>query len=135
MKDDTSNWKPKKELKMTRICPHCGDQYGLWRERCPSCGTHNERRAAAVADERVPSITRPARVKKERKAKPDPCIMCHRRVKGKRIKGTKLRESPPRCPHCDEPIHKECLRLHATSCAEFQVSRDEAIKKLEGATA
>lgn len=108
-----------KELKMTRVCPTCGHQYGLWRYRCEACGADNEMREAAVA---APE-TKPQRRKKEHA---DACIECRRRVRG--------RSASNRCSYCDEPIHRECQRLHVASCQRFQAERERAIQRLEGRT-
>ena len=93
MKDET--------LKVTKFCEVCQYQYGLFRPQCSACGAKNH------TVESTPQ--KRAAVKGERQRKPGECIFCRRR-KAKDV-----------CPHCDEPIHHNCLGLHAKPCAEFQV--------------
>lgn len=100
-----------RELKMTTVCKTCSHQYGVWRDRCPTCGTSTPR--AVVETFNAPR--RVARAKQERKRSPHECILC--RTRGARHE---------RCPHCNEAIHKGCLRLHVAPCALFQEERRAA---------
>lgn len=105
------------ELKVTKICEMCGGQYGLWRVRCPACGTANKHHEAAT------SAPRPTLSRKVQTRTSDECIFCQTRIRRKQ-RGKK-------CPHCDEPIHPNCLALHEAPCEAFQVERLAAIKRLE----
>ena len=103
-----------RELKMTKVCEMCGDQYGLWRYQCPSCGTHNADREKAVA---APVQPPRATLREHVRAK-NACIFCF---------GRKAKD---KCPHCDEPIHRTCRGLHEPRCAAFQVERKAAEARL-----
>lgn len=109
-----------RELKVTLICKCCGNQYGKFRHRCPACGTHTP--ASQLETFNTPRAVQaaPAKPRKAREQKPkkNECILCRRA-------GAKAQ-----CPHCNERIHPGCLSLHATDCATFQVTRDQAIKTL-----
>lgn len=110
-----------RELKVTRICPKCGDQYGLWRERCPACGEYNERRAAAIAaPERPARVVTKHAIKQRTSSSVPHCIFCQRR-------GPK-----ETCPHCSEPIHRNCRGLHCNDCEQFQRECAAAATQLEG---
>ncbi len=97
-------------MAMIRKC-ECGNEYGLWRPRCPACGTTNERQRDATAPPE-PTFVRAERTPKR------PCIVC-------RNGGAK-----DRCPHCEELIHKNCKGMHVIACAEFQRLRAIEIAKL-----
>lgn len=97
-------------MKMTKFCEVCGDQYGLWRHQCPACGTHNKDREAACA---APVTTK----RRERERTKGGCIFCQ---------APKAKE---KCPHCDEPIHRNCLHFHEEACKVFQVERLAAMKE------
>jgi len=103
-----------KPLTMTVVCRICGDQFGMWRTHCPACGAH-----APAIPARVLAETKSRRHPlAQRRPKADECTLC-RRTKAKL-----------RCPHCNELIHKECLRLHRADCLTFQMEREIEIKKL-----
>lgn len=112
---------------MTTTC-ECGNVYGLWRTQCPACGTHNAKRAAAM--ERKEKEERKVRAARPREPRKNECVLCRKRVKGKRIKGTKLREAPERCPHCDECCHPACQKLHGPTCQQFQIERNAELARL-----
>lgn len=102
-----------KELKVTKLCEVCSNQYGLWRAQCPACGTKNVQQAAAIGAKPKPTLAR-----KVRDRGPDECIFCYRR------------KAKEKCPHCDEPIHRVCRGLHEAPCAAFQVERKKAMEAL-----
>lgn len=112
-----------KELKMTKVCETCQDQYGLWRHHCPCCGTANKDREKACAAP-TKSAARPGRATiRERVEAKGGCIFCH---------APKAKET---CPHCNERVHRNCLHIHAPTCAAFQIERQRAEARLqEGAT-
>ena len=96
-----------RELKVTIICATCQHQYGEWRPRCPTCGTSTPARAVNTPRVRAKSRS------------PHECIFC-------RLRGARKET----CPHCNEPIHKSCLRLHAPSCKQFQEELTAAARAL-----
>lgn len=98
------------ELKMTMICGTCSNQYGLWRPRCPTCGT-----STPISKRVEPERLNTPRMH-ERRA--DECIFCRRR---------KARET---CPHCNEPIHRDCRGVHVIDCAKFQLERSAEIARV-----
>lgn len=110
------------ELKMTKLCERCTYQYGLWRSHCPGCGLHNKQRDEAIAAPVVPPSKRTRRAIAERvraKAKTG-CVFC---------------ETPGAkhiCPHCDEPIHRNCRGQHEDACKQFQIERRAAEQQLDG---
>lgn len=110
-----------RELKMVRVCDGhggCGNEYGRWRPRCPACGTLNDK---PIETFNAPALKTSGRSTKERKDPEDACIVCRRSSCGTR-----------RCPHCEELIHKPCLRMHAQDCARFQHERRQAELRLGG---
>lgn len=127
-------------MKMTRVCQSCSNEYGTFRPRCPACGSpaptckHGMTEGlCAVCTGKVRAIeqkgmkgelrSRPPKSEKER-AK-DGCILCFKRVKPAHRKSTV-------CPHCDEPVHVACLAYHRTPCMQFQLEREDALRKLGG---
>lgn len=106
-------------------CRDCGEQFGLFRHRCPSCGTTAPRCkhgmfgncALCLGTVReVPQKEFRGRRPKERK--PHACILCDRRVKRLDEKrGT-------RCKSCNEEIHVRCLKFHENDCRAFVTERD-----------
>lgn len=115
-------------MAMTRTCG-CGNVYGRWRPRCPACGTTNDQQASALAAPDQGGATGP-RKPREKKSAQNPCVLCLRRVKGKRVKGTLTRLAPTRCPHCNECVHRECLEVHRGPCLTFQLERQQELDKL-----
>lgn len=107
-----------KELTMTVICK-CGNQFGIFRRQCPACGTPTPpaalKKLEKVEEERAPRKPRAM----TRQIKWHECVAC-RRTGAKKM----------RCPHCNEPIHKPCLRMHVDTCLQFQREREEEIKRL-----
>jgi len=103
-----------KTLTMTLICKTCGSQYGAWRRQCPTCGSHTPVSVIRKEEQRTRAPKRKREVK-------DPCILCRKRVKPKKL---------ATCPHCNEKVHKACLPLHVDECAKFQVLRDQAMKEV-----
>lgn len=101
------------ELKMTVLCV-CGNQYGAWRPRCPACGKGIPVTIAEVARKAM----NPPRIKHERERRQNECIFCHR---GK---------AKERCPHCNEPVHRNCQGLHGGDCAQFQQARQAEIERV-----
>ena len=99
-----------KELKVTKLCEVCSNQYGLFRTQCPACGTKNVHHVSSAPPPK-PTIAR-----KVRDRRPDECIFCYRR------------KAKAKCPHCDEPIHNVCRGLHEGPCAAFQVERLKALE-------
>lgn len=114
-----------RELKMTKICEMCGDQYGLWRYQCPACGTHNKDREKACAAPVTQTARGGSRIRatiREHVRAKTGCIFCQ-------APGAKHK-----CAHCDEPIHRNCRGMHEPACKQFQVERQAAEAKL-GVTA
>jgi hypothetical protein len=105
-----------KTLTMTLICKTCGSQYGAWRHQCPTCGT-----MTPVSRKQDDARIKQARAPRRKKETKDPCILCRKRVKPKKL---------ATCPHCNEKVHKACLPLHVDECAKFQVLRDQAMKEV-----
>lgn len=117
-----------RELKLTRVC-ECGEQYGIWRPRCPVCGTINDRREGAmlVGDSMLDVKHKERRLRegvldnaKRFESKRDPCALCRKRVKQNK-RGTN-------CPSCGARVHVACLALHEASCREFIRERDAIVK-------
>lgn len=109
-------------LKMTKLCERCQYQYGLWRHHCPGCGLVNKQQAEAVAapvPQRRANPFRDAKARVKQRARTG-CIFCH-------APGAKHT-----CPHCAEPIHRNCRGQHEDACAQFQVERKAAEEKLHG---
>jgi predicted RNA-binding Zn-ribbon protein involved in translation (DUF1610 family) len=102
-----------RELTLTTICKSCTHQYGLWRPRCPACGTETPVKLQEKA-------FNPPRVKaRAPRTSSTQCIFC------------RLRAAKDKCPHCGELIHRTCRGLHEPDCQQFQVERTAAIKRLE----
>lgn len=101
-----------RERKITIECSACAHVFGVWRDRCPACGTE------MTWQEKARYAPPPTPARKQREVK-SPCIVCRQR-------GAKKR-----CPHCDEMVHGVCLALHANDCAEFQVRIEEELERLE----
>jgi hypothetical protein len=97
-----------RELTMTIICKMCETQFGTWRPRCPTCGTA----PPVTLAQNAPRIVKP----RERQA--NECIFCHRR------------NAKDRCPHCNEPIHRDCKNSHGPRCEQFQVDRQVEIARV-----
>lgn len=102
-----------KPLTMTIVCRDCEFQYGVWRVECPTCGTLNNRRKAAITV--VPKERRVAQ-------RALPCTLCRRTVK----------DGVNRCPQCNELVHTACLPLHAADCSKFQLECQTALARLSG---
>ena len=98
---------------MTKLCERCQYQYGLWRAHCPGCGLHNDQRDAAIAAPATALRQAVRRTKLRTKARTG-CVFCE-------APGAKHT-----CPHCDEPIHRNCRGQHEPACAQFQVERKRA---------
>lgn len=102
-----------RELKVTIICATCEHQYGTWRPRCPTCGTTTP--ASATRD----TFNNAPRLRRVKTRSPHECIFC-------RLRGARK----DKCPHCGEPIHRSCLRLHKADCAKFQEELNTAARAL-----
>ncbi len=96
-------------MTMTRKCT-CGNDYGLWRLRCPACGTTNDQWTDANA--RATTLAFHARERQVR----NECIACHNG-------GAK-----ETCPHCSEHIHRNCKGMHLEDCRKFQVERERILR-------
>lgn len=83
----------------TTVCRSCSHQYGAFRERCPACGTANEKPKFNTPRESAP------RVRRERPEHPTKCVFCQRR-------GAKSE----RCSKCSKPVHPSCKPLHESRC-------------------
>ena len=99
---------PYRELKMTVTCKACEHQYGAWRERCPACGTLTPPPPKAERERTARERNAETRAVKQRVRSLTECIFCQ------------LRGAKETCPHCDEKIHRTCLRLHVGDCERFQ---------------
>ena len=114
---------------MTMACPECGDQFGLWRPRCPACGwtvPYDVRQKALEPGERAGTERKSKSEKKTRipdQKKANQCILCRRKAKP-------TKKSTMRCPHCSEPVHVVCFRMHEEPCKQFQLDRQAELAKL-----
>lgn len=121
----------KRPMTMTIVCSHCSNQFGLWRPQCPTCGwavpSDVHRKAmdpvGTEARERRARSAETREVKRVVRTRTDLCIFCRRPARDRKRHTTF-------CPHCQERIHDQCLRLHHEACADFQIGREDALKKL-----
>lgn len=90
--------KAARELTLTIICTSCEHQYGVWRPRCPACGTDTPVKAQPI---NKPRLIRP-------RTSGTQCAFC-------RLSGAKSR-----CAVCNELVHGTCLSLHVPECEQYQ---------------
>lgn len=107
--------KMEREKVMVITCKTCGNEYGRWRSQCPGCGTATPEAVRVKEERETRKASRP------RSSSKPQCILCLSTRRQKRM---------VRCPSCNEPIHKKCLKFHEESCKLFQVQVKAEYKKL-----
>lgn len=128
-------------MKMMVKCIVCPHEFGAWRARCDACGTPQKPckhglipASCAVCNGTVRPIADQAKPRRLKERKDDECVLCRRRVRGKKMKPSSNtfteRYPTPRCPHCSEPCHDACKPLHVDHCQQFQVSRNTELQRL-----